>query len=63
MINYGSVMILLYSVQYIGFQSLQKSHFDEGPGRQELCPNSVVLIPVTKLKAVDHNYGHDLKAL
>ena len=34
-----------------------------GAGRQELCPNTGVFIPVTKLKAVHHKAGFDLKVL
>lgn len=57
-------MISFYSVCYFYFQSLQKSpHLEGGAGRQELCPNSGVYIPVTKLKAIHHKAGFDLKVL
>ena len=56
-------MISFNSVCYFYFQSLQKSHLEGGGGRQEICPNSGVYIPVTKLKAVHHKAGFDLKVI
>ena len=56
-------MISFYSVSYFYFQSLQKSHLKGGAGRPEFCPNSGVYIPVTKLKAVHHKAGFDLKVI
>ena len=57
--DYGNDSIL----HYIHFQSQPKSHFEGGAGRQELCPNSGVFMPTTKLKALHHKAGFDLKVI
>lgn len=54
---------MLNVLYYIRFQSVPKSHFEGGAGRQELCPDSGVYIPTTKLKALHHKAGFDLKVI
>ena len=59
MLKYSGIDATLY---HIHFQS-PTSHFKGGPGKQELCPNSGVYIPVMKLKALHHKAGFDLKII
>ena len=41
----------------------QRSHFDKGEGKQELCPNSGILIAAIKVKAIHHMAAYDLQII
>jgi hypothetical protein len=39
------------------------SHFEDGDGKQELCPGSGVYIPTIKLRQCHHKAGAEMKVL
>ncbi|CAB4019730.1 Hypothetical predicted protein [Paramuricea clavata] len=43
--------------------TLSSSHFEDGDGKQELCPGSGVYIPTIKLRQCHHKAGAEMKVL
>ena len=43
--------------------SMTSSHFEDGEGKQELCPGSGVYIPTIKLRQCHHKAGAEMKVL